>query len=302
VRWALRRWARTGRKSSRLFQVVEKWGPRLATRPLSSRLPNGCHVTCDLADFVQRQIYFRGLWEPVESYLFARLLQPGMTVIDGGANVGQFTLLASTAVGSQGGVHSFEPIPSTFSRLRDHVTLNHLTNVNLVCAALWNEESTVTLGLSEDSRAMGNSGDWSVATVPSPGTGIQAQAIRLDSYVAERGLRRVDFIKLDIQGAEPFAIAGGRRVLESCHPTILMEVYRPGLVKMGSSPAALWAELKGLGYRAWRIGQSFRKSGAVSDLEGVELANFLFHHEDLASSVTSGWLRRAPKQWACSGW
>ena len=88
-------------------------GPRLAeTEFQRAVLPNGCSMHCDLRQHVDRHIYYLGAYEPVESYLFTRLLQPGMTVIDAGANIGQYTLLAATAVGSRGTVHCFEPVPA----------------------------------------------------------------------------------------------------------------------------------------------------------------------------------------------
>ncbi len=303
LRWALRRWTRTGRKTGRLTRLVEKWGPRLAVGPLPTRLPNGCRLLCDLTDYVQRQIYFKGLLAPVETYLFLQLLKPGMAVIDAGAHIGQYTLLAATAVGPGGAVHSFEPVPATFARLSEHVRDNRPGNVTLVQAALWSEDSTVNLGLSESAEADGNSGAWSIASASERHSDVRARALALDNYVEQHRIARVDAIKFDIEGAEPFALKGARATLARHHPVLLMEVNRPRLVELGSSPSALWAELHALGYRAFRITPSPRSSGGVNDLESVpELGNFIFHYNDLPDSVTSGWTRRGPKRWACSGW
>ncbi len=300
ARTLIRRWARTGRKASRLFRLIERWGPRLATGPLETTLPNGCRVSCDLHEFVQRQVYFMGAFEPVESYLFTRLLRRGMTVIDAGANIGQYTLLAATAVGRSGSVHSFEPVPSICASLRRHVSVNRLTNVSVNQLALWHEESTVTLGLPPD--RIYNAGSWTIGTSESQSAAVRAEAIRLDSYVSRRALPRVDVIKMDIQGAEPFALEGARKMLADWHPTLMMEVHRPSLAALGSSPEALWAFLSQFGYRAWRIRPSLKNSGPLPNLDGVEFENFFFHIEDLPHAVTSGWSRHVPKQWACSGW
>jgi FkbM family methyltransferase len=300
VRRLLRRWARTGKKGSRLFRLIERWGPRLSSHPLETALPNGCRMTCDLTEFVQRQIYFMGTFEPVESYLFTRLLRAGMTVIDAGANVGQYTLLAAPAVGSAGSVHSFEPVLSVYGALQKHVSANRLDNVQVNQMALWHEESTVRLGLPRESAD--NAGSWTIGTTQSQAAVVSAEAIRLDTYVATHGLSRVDVIKMDIQGAEPFALAGARDVLARSHPTLMMEVHRPSLVALGSSPEALWEFLSRLGYRAWRIRPSLKNSGPAPNLDGVEFENFFFHTDDLPPEVTSGWSRETPKRWACSGW
>jgi FkbM family methyltransferase len=296
----LRRWARTGKRASRLFRVVERIGPRLSAHPLETTLPNGCRVTCDLREFVQRQVYFMGTFEPVESYLFMRLLRPGMVVVDAGANLGQYTMLAATAVGPAGSVHSFEPVPAVFASLQSHVSANRLTNVQMNQVALWHEEGTVRLGLPPESAD--NAGSWTIGSTHGPTACVDAQAIRLDTYVSNKDVPRVDLIKMDIQGAEPFALAGARKVLAQWHPTLMMEVHRPSLLALGSSPEALWEMLREFGYQAWRIRPSLRNSGPMNNLDGVEFENFFFHVSDLPSEVTSGWRRETPKQWACSGW
>ena len=302
LRWLLRRWGATGRKSSRLYPLIEKFGPRLATRPMRSRLPNGCVIECDFADFIQRHIYFEGLWDAVEAFLFTRLIEPGMTVIDAGANVGQFTMLAATAVGPRGSVHSFEPVERNFARLKANLEANRLTNVHPVRAALWNEDTELTIGLPADREAKGNSGAWTIARQSAEAARLATPAMRLDTYAARAGLARVDLIKMDIQGAEPFAIAGARELLHAHHPAILMELYEPCLAAMGSGGRELWEELRQFGYAAWRIDSSPRRCGPIANFNGIHYANVILHRGALPDRVTRGWERRTPKRWACGGW
>lgn len=202
-------------------------------------------------------------------------------MVDAGANIGQFTMLASTAAGPQGRVYSFEPVPSVFKRLEEHVRINRLANVTPVLAALWHTDSTVRLGLSESELLPRNSGRWTIADSAAMPGRAEAKAMRLDTFVRAHALRQVDVIKIDTEGAEPFVISGAREVLSTCHPTLLMEVNQPCLAAMGTTSESLWKELKGLGYRAWRIGSSPRRCGAVSDLETAEAANFILHHREL---------------------
>jgi FkbM family methyltransferase len=300
MRTALRTWARTGRKSGRHFQIVQKWGARLATKPLLSRLPNGCLISCDLTEHIQRQIYFLGVFEPVEAFLFTRLLKPGCVVADVGANIGQYTLLATTVAGPTGAVHSFEPIPSTYAALVANIQRNSLTNVSANRAALWHEHGTVSLGRPQG--IIGNLGSFSVGFSDLLGGAVEAPALTLDEYAERNGVERFDLIKMDIQGAEPFALRGARRLLEQSRPLLLMEVDRRFLALTGSSPEAVWDDLKALGYRAWRIGLSLKTSGSRANLDGVESDNFLFHTTDLPAAITTGWERRTPKRWASSGW
>jgi FkbM family methyltransferase len=294
-------WSRTGRAPGYLYQAVDRCGPALAGRSaLASRLPNGCRVHCDLRDEVQRVMWFFGAYEAVQARLFAQFLRPGLTVIDAGANVGQYTLLAATGVGPSGTVHAFEPVPETFARLQQNIADNALTNVRPNRAALWHADGPLRLGLPPQMVGR-NVGSYSLGQGDLP-SAVEAPGIRLDAYADAAGIDRVGLIKMDIEGAEPGALAGGRSLIERSRPVLFMEVARSLLGQLGSSPAALWRELSSLGYRAWRIGLSAATSGPISDLEGFEKADIIFHQEDLPPAVTDHWDLRAALRWARSGW
>lgn len=257
-------------------------------------------MLCDLSDYVQQQIYFLGVYEPQLSHAFVRLLRPGMVVIDAGANVGQHTLLASTAVGEGGSVHSFEPVPQIFETLSRHVAMNSLGNVHLNRMALWCEETELTLGLPAGHE--GNKGAYSIRAAARDSTAVTAPAIRLDTYVAAQELRRVDAIKMDVEGAEPFAIRGAKETLREFSPLILVEVYRDGLLGIGSSPRELWDELAPLGYHAWEVGYAPAQVRRLDSFDDITLANVLLTRGDLPAELASGWTVHSVKRWARSGW
>lgn len=299
-RTGLRAWGRLGRASGYQYQLVESYGPALAgSRLLSSRLPNGCRVHCDLRDMVQRQMWFYGAYEPIEAYLFTQLLRPGMVVIDAGANVGQYSMLAATGVGPSGSVHSFEPIPATFARLQKHVAENSLSNVQLNQIALWDKDTTVSLGMP--AGMLNNAGAYSVRAGADKLSSIEAPAARLDTYCALQNLSRVDVIKMDIEGAEPFAISGGLEVIKKFRPTLLVEINRTALNDMGMNTTKFWEVISNLGYRIWRIGHSPETCGPVPDLECFVQSNAFLHSTDLPACVTSGWSYRTALKWARSG-
>lgn len=300
-RSALRALGHTGVAPGLHYRVVERIVPHLAgTELLTARLPNGCRMGCDLRDHVQRFIWFYGAYEFIESYLFSQLVKPGMTVFDVGANVGQYTLLASTLVGPSGQVHSFEPVPRNFERLRIHVAENALTNVTLNQAAAWHEPARLSMALAADKAD--NAGSFSVhAAGPGASEPIEVAAIRLDDYVAERAIDRVDAIKIDVEGSEPFALAGARQTLLRDRPILLMEVSPSMLERARSNAESLGDELSALGYRIWKIGLSPEASGPVADLTGFTQSNALFHHDDLPPGVTGGWTLKSILRWARGG-
>jgi hypothetical protein len=116
-----------------------------------------------------------------------------------------------------------------------------------------------------------------------------ADAIRLDDYVADRKLERVDFIKMDVEGAEFFALQGAKEVLSRWRPTMLVEVNRQTCRGLGYEPEKLWEFLRPYGYLMWAVGQSAETSRSLSSLDGVDLANVIFHTGQLPGTVTRGW-------------
>jgi FkbM family methyltransferase len=245
-------------------------------------------MTCDLRDQIQRQIYFTGAYEPIEAYLVKHLLSPGMVVIDAGANVGQYTLIAAVEVGIHGGVHAFEPVPKNFQRLAAHVLENGLgSTVRTNMVALWHRGETVKLSLPSD--AAGNDGIYTIGIPSVVSDSVACRAVRLDDYVAENKLDRVDFVKMDIEGAEWFALHGATAVISRWRPTMLVEINGVTCRTLGYEPQRIWELLKPYGYLMWAVGQSPHTSRPLSDLDGVERANVIFHTERLPDRVIRGW-------------
>lgn len=293
ARRTLRAWGRSGRAPGYLCRVVENLGPRLGGGgPLAGRLPNGCVVRCELADEVRRWIWFFGAYEPVESYLFTRLLGAGMTVVDAGANAGQYSLLASTIVGPTGRVLAFEPNPETCDRLRAAVAENGLSNVEPRAEALWSEPSTLRLGYPAGASSRSNSGAYRVG-----GSGGTSPAVRLDDAMDGA---RVDVVKLDVEGAEPEALAGAWRTLALWRPTLLVELNHEALG--GPRAAAQLCDLlRGHGYACWAIRGDAQSSGPEPDPASIARGNVLFHHAPLPAEVTAGWTLKSALRWARGG-
>lgn len=296
-RSVLRAWARSAKAPGWHYRIMESIGSSLAGDNLvTARLVNGCQMNCDLRDHVQRQIYFLGAYEPITSYLFTRLLHPGMIVIDGGANVGQFTLLASTGVGPHGQVHSFEPVPATFDRLRFHIRSNGLRNVHLNQAALWRQRERLTLSLPQE--MLDNLGAYSAGFECSR-TEVEAPALTLDDYVAESELQRVDLVKLDVEGAELFALQGMEQVLDRHRPLLLVEVCRETTARFGYDPRDLWTLLHDrFGYSAWSIRDRSRSSRQLDDLNAVVQQNILFYPDELPTEIKGDWDLKTCLRWA----
>src|SRR5437016_2709331 len=91
-----------------------------------------------------------GTYESPKQDAFARAIRPGDLVVDAGANVGFYTLLAARIAGPTGRVVAFEPVARNLDYLRRHVELNHVHNVRIEACALWKERALVTFDESHD--------------------------------------------------------------------------------------------------------------------------------------------------------
>jgi FkbM family methyltransferase len=295
ARQLLNIWGNIGIAPGWHYENVERFGEHLAkSDSLNAYLPNGCTIFCNLQDHVQRHVYFFGVYEPIEAYLFTSLLKEGMTVIDAGANIGQYSILASTIVGKNGRVHSFEPVPSTFAQLQINISNNQLTNLSLNQSALFSENGTITLSLSED--MLQNIGSYSIGATNSK-TAVKASTIRLDDYIDEQNIPKVDLIKMDIEGSEALALLGMKLTLKRDHPILLIEINRDALEKMNSSPEALWAFLvEELSYKPYLIlGDSLKP---VEDFSKTIQSNFLLIYKPEKYDLTTEWNYKKVLRWA----
>lgn len=175
-----------------------------------------------------------GLFEVVETAYLPRILRPGDTFVDVGANVGYYTLLAAKLVGEGGRVFAFEPDPESFALLERNVRLNGFDNVVLERKAASNEAGTLRLYLAPE-----NKGDHQI--YPSRGEErefVEVEAVTLDAYFADVP-GRVDFVKIDTQGAEMAILEGMAGLLESDAIVLSVEFWPYGLREFGSDAPAL---------------------------------------------------------------
>ena len=151
-----------------------------------------------------------------EKLLYLKSIKKGNIIFDIGANVGIFTELFSILCGNKGEVHCFEPIPETYEALLRRT--KDLKNVlqNNVAAGDTNSQMTMSYDSSDSEKAtlLDNDKD----------NGSKVKVIRLDDYVSKINLKRLDFIKCDVEGYELEALIGLKSTLDAFHPQISLEV------------------------------------------------------------------------------
>lgn len=203
----------------------------------------------ELNDRLQRHIYF-GIFERDETKCLKSILREGGVVFDIGANIGYFTLLARSIVGASGEVHAFEPVPSNFYKLAKAIEANRLTNVFLNQMAVSHASGKTIIYTSGVPGECG----WASMLQPSLGESFEAQMIGIDEYVATYKLDTIDFIKIDVEGAEMRVLKGMEKLLATNRvSTILIEINEKMLRTAGTYGEAIHLKLLSYGYKAFDV-------------------------------------------------
>jgi FkbM family methyltransferase len=213
----------------------------------------GISLLLDPADDISRTILISmaSKWEPEVWAAISSGLSDGSVFLDVGAHIGYDSLRASVSVGKNGQVIAFEPNPNTLAILRANVAASRATNVIVEPIACTDTEQMLTLF---DSTLGGNSGSSSLSQ-RNAGSITRPYTVRgrpIDDVVNELGLKRVDVLKADVEGAELLVLRGASQTLKRFHPKLILEVVPRQLKNMNASVEELESFVKALGYNATR--------------------------------------------------
>jgi FkbM family methyltransferase len=161
-----------------------------------------------------------GFYEYEKQQGILREVRPNSVFWDIGANVGFYSLLASKLVAS-GKVYAFEPAPRNLSYLRRHLTLNRVTNVEVLELAVSDRDGISPFEI-EESGFMGRLSGGGKITVPTT---------TLDSLVEAGRVLPPDYVKMDIEGAELQALHGAARTFQRFHPVLFLATHGKDIEK-----------------------------------------------------------------------
>ncbi|MNH89329.1 hypothetical protein D3C73_418480 [compost metagenome] len=241
----------------------------------------GIKLWVDIGDHGVSKHCVTGSYEPAETAFILRFLQSGMAFVDIGANIGWFTLNAAKIVGPTGRVVSFEPRGDTYAALsrslQDNDYLSFCTAYNNAVGAAPGE---LLIGWNPQ---MGNpGGTWLLsqrslqnAYLNSGAATQKTNVVTLDSIIGDT---RVDLIKIDVEGAEPLALAGAAGVLTNQRPTILCEINPTLLQTVSQTDEQTFVHtVEGFGYECCLltpegdIGRPFRERHEISDYDMINV-------------------------------
>ena len=216
---------RASRKKQIPFRIKRRYG-RKELEEFVTNFWDGGYVYLETGDYLylptmkQMNVF----WKLKEPYIPEEIIEkfscPGNTVMDIGANIGEWTLRMANTVGSEGRVYSFEPIPLINESLNKTIRINNLSQVTLFQLALGNQsgdlEFTIPIDTNDraihgESRLGTEEGNWNIYT-------------EVNQFASERSLDKLDFVKIDVEGKEIGVLEGGHRTFSRFTPALILEV------------------------------------------------------------------------------
>lgn len=209
-------------------------------------------MTLDLSEHMAGQIFWFGYYSRDIVAILKRHLKPGDVFIDGGANIGELTLVAAKCVGPTGKVVSFEPVETIHEKLARHVSRNGFDGiVTLQQMGLSDRtgEDTIYAATSIYDDGSAHTGLGTIYPTAERGAPIGTiDLTTLDVIAADMRLARLAGIKLDIEGAELGALKGAREVLARFKPWLIVEIGRETCRAAGYEPDEVLAAMPGYSF------------------------------------------------------
>ena len=228
-------------------------------------LSNGLLFELHIDDWIQENIYFLGRYEEGEISFIKSKLKLGDTFLDIGANIGLHTLTAAETVGRDGRVISFEPFATNYNRLCQNIFMNDFKNIDAVNKAVSDSNKWIDLFYNKAEHNLGM-----VSSINSKGSLLEkVEAVSIDSFVNEQQFSSIDFVKLDIEGAELSALKGMKNTLEKHHPILLVEIL---LEDNTENRDQIFDYLLGFGYKNYLLdegGHIFPYNQTANDINHV---------------------------------
>lgn len=241
-------WNHSSNRNNRIgaiYRVIKWWlGARIQEKTIEIDA-FGYKIKLYPDAFMTRGIVF---YTPLLDYdmmhFIQRYLKPGDSFIDIGANIGLYTLLASSLVGKNGHIDSFEPVPKTVKRLKENISINKLTQVQIHPIALGEKDSTLQFTQEHDAtnHVLNFNRDNNVNS-------IEVSSKRLDRVISDRNYAMA---KIDVEGWELPLLKGAENLLSSNNPPVLMLEINGSFTKYGYKASDIINYLNSLGYDSAR--------------------------------------------------
>jgi len=236
----------------------------------------------DVHECVQKAIFCFHYFEPEDVAVFRTFIKPNSIVLDVGANIGQYALLASKLMGETGQVYAFEPSPEVYPKLQHHVQLNEFSNIEVITCAVAAKSGSMEFYPANE---QGNQGVGSLipaddyrAQIRSTAS-IDVDVVSLDAFCESRDITHVDMLKIDVEGFDLEVLKGAEALMKNNPNLVIMSEVEPiNLAQLGATAADFYGFMKERGFHAWYA----ERNGKLKRLKGESPPyhpNVFFLHE-----------------------
>lgn len=212
-------------------------------------------------------------FESIEIDFVSKNFKEGQTFIDIGANFGLYSVFVSKKFYNCD-IHSFEPLPETFEILKKNIKHNKAANIKINNKGLSYEKGE--LYFTNDKYA----GNHIVMNPKSTQNLTKVDVEILDKYVENNGIKQIDFIKCDVEGAELLVLRGAKETIEKYHPIILIEIYDEWTQRFGHTANDVIEYLLSFGYKVKMINHKTKKIEEFDKNKINEVYDFIFYMND----------------------
>jgi len=234
----------------KVFWKLSNRLPILIRRKTVLKQIDGINYELDLTEVIDRTLFYVGEWEKYTSACLRRYIEHDMTVFEIGSNIGAHTFqIAKSLMNGKGRLYGFEPTTFAFMKLERNWSLNSFNNIVLENIGLSDENGVLELTSSQ----ICFKSSWNIKDRKlSRKHGDKIELMKLDDYVEQRNIKRIDFIKMDTDGYELKILNGGKNSISEFRPIMLIEVTE-ALKRVGHSVKELIELLKSLNYQAFSV-------------------------------------------------
>lgn len=200
----------------------------------------------DKNNYLDQCLIKDGYFEKHSTNATLQLVKKGDIVFDIGANIGYYSVLLAKLVGPKGRVLAFEPTNYFSQVLKKNLEANNATNnVEIFNFGLSEKEQDLEIHIDGPSATLHDS------TVDPHAKNEMIKLVPLDNFIKQYNLKRLDFIKIDVDGHEPFFFLGSEKTLEKFDPIILMEISHLHYLRAGFTAWDFYDFLKTKNYKIY---------------------------------------------------
>ena len=188
-----------------------------------------------------------------EKQTFLKVIHSGFSIVEIGANQGYYTSLFQKLVGKNGTIHAFEPLPTTFELLEGSVRFD-LPNIHLYNLGTFDTKGEFKFHLPKNDHGQAtmsphDCNSWKSREIEE----VPCSVIKLDEFIPISSLTNIDFIKIDVEGAELPSLQGAESILRKHKPLLFVEVCKAWMKSFGYNAKELEAFLRSLSYNKFEV-------------------------------------------------